>query len=162
MVKEGYAYEKALLIIAWEKGEIPKPKLPSNRALMGAINSWKTKIEAGYFPKSKASRKIYFRTAAKFDFTDKRPFMQIEGQYHSKRIGNTIYDLIMGFSLLETMKRNGSKGSPSLIDFDEDKEEKLRAIAEDLVNVNDPKIWNLAFKNQKLKVKVWYQGYLPR
>lgn len=159
MAKKGYAYKKAIELIAYEKKQKSEISLPKSKALRGAIYSWKRKIEAGYRPKSAESKTTYNKTFDKFDLAEKRPFMKIENQYHSKRIGNDLYDLIFGFSLSETLKISGSKGSPSLIDFDLEKVEVMQSIAQNLEYEKNPKIWNREFKKKGLEVKVWYENY---
>lgn len=158
--KKGYAYKKALEIIAYEKGESPLPSMPNNAALRGAISSWKNKIEKGYRPKSKETKKVFNIEARKYKaIINERPFLRVNGQFHSKRAGNDIRDVIKGFSIKKSIDK---ERYPDLTDFDIEKLEVLFSIADKLGENNNPEIWNKEFEKLGLDAEVWTSPYLIR
>jgi len=160
MAKKGYAYKKAIEIIAYEKGKGALPSLPKSSAKRGAIQSWKKKIENGYRPKSKETKEAFDKTISKYDIYETRPFLKVENQFHSKRVGNDIQDVIFGFSIKEQEKIDGKKNSPKLTNFDNDDLETMQEIAMEIGENNNPKKWNQKFKQMGIDAKVWNEKYL--
>ena len=79
MAKKGYAYRKAIELIAFEKGLIDKkPSLPKSSAKRGAIISWKNKLARGYRPRSPETKKAFDETSEKTKLAVKRPFLKVE------------------------------------------------------------------------------------
>lgn len=158
LAKKGYAYKKAIEIIAYEKGKGTLPSMPKSSAMRGSIQSWKNKISNGYRPKSDETKKVFDETISKYDIYETRPFMRVEKQYHSKRVGNDIQDVIFGFANNQSDEPDDK--SPDLLDFDDDDVESLYAIADELGTSNNPQKWNKKFKQMNLDVKVWNEKYL--
>lgn len=155
-MKKGYAFKKAVEIIAFEKGiRDKKPNIPSSKAMRGAIATWKNKLENKYRPRLDESKKAFQKAMIKEEIGIDRPFLRVEGQYHSKRIGNDIRDVIYGFGG-EDMKT----GSPKLLEISDDEIDEMHEIASQLKDENKPKIWNKAFKQSDLDVEVWAERYL--
>lgn len=149
--KKGYAYKKAIQILAYEQGKSPLPSLPKSPSIRGAIQSWKKKIEKGYRPRSNETKKVYFNELRKNNISKERPFLRVQGQIHSKRPGNNIQDVIYGFYIAE--------GQPNryndLMDFGEDEIEDLYEVADKLNESNDVDKWNKEFQKLGLDVEVW-------
>ena len=157
MAKKGYAYRKAIELIAYEQGKGALPSIPKSPSKRGAIQSWKKKIQRGYRPKSIEAKKEFDRTISKYDIYETRPFLKVENQFHSKRIGNDIQDVVNGFSISE---KDDEKKSPSLLTFDDDDYETLIAIADELGTDNNAKTWNKKIKQSKIDAFVWNEKYL--
>lgn len=155
-MKEGYAFKKAVEIIAFEKGVREKPpNMPSSRALRGAITTWKNKLEKNYRPRLVESKKVFQKAMAKENIGIDRPFMRVEGQYHTKRKGNDIRDVIFGFS-----GEDKKTGSPKLLEITDDEIDEMHEIATQLKGEDNPKIWNKTFKQSDLDVEIWVEKYL--
>ena len=155
--KKGYAYEKALQLIAYERGEASLPSIPNNRALRGAITSWERKLEKGYRPRSKETKKIFTETALKTGIATPRPFLRVERVYHSKRVGANIRDVVFGFYIAEG---EAKERYLDLLDFDEEDLETLYEIAEKLGKDNNVKNWNKEFKKAGLDVEVFTEVWI--
>lgn len=155
-MKPGYAFKKAVELIAFEKGVRDKsPNMPSSKALRGAIATWKNKLENKYRPRLDESKIVFQKTIQKENIGDDRPFLRVEGQYHSKRIGNDIRDVIYGFGG-EDMKT----GSPKLLEISDDEIDEMHEIASQLGIEKNPKTWNKVFEQSDLDVEVWTEKYL--
>lgn len=157
MSKKGYAYRKAIELIAYEQGKGALPSIPKSSAKRGAIQSWKKKIQRGYRPKSIETKKEFDKTISKYDIYETRPFLKVENQYHSKRIGNDIQDVVNGFSISE---KDDEKTSPSLLTFDDEDYETLIAIADELGTNNNADKWNKKIKQSNIDAFVWNEKYL--
>jgi len=156
--KKGYAYKKAIELIAYENGERGLPSIPKNRALRGAISTWKNKIERGYRPKSTETKNVFKNEIRKYDnIVNERPFLRVNGQFHSKRVGNDIRDVVNGFEIKKSIDKNRY---PDLIDFDDDKLLVLQAIADKLGDNNNVDKWNSEFKKNGLDVEAFTMPYL--
>ena len=155
-MKPGYAFKKAVELIAFEKGVRDKPpNMPSSKAMRGAIATWKNKLDNKYRPRLDESKKVFQKTMIKEKIGIDRPFLRVEGQYHSKRIGNDIRDVIYGFGG-EDMKT----GSPKLLEISDDEIDEMHEIASQLGIEKNPKIWNKVFEQSDLDVEVWAERYL--
>ena len=149
MVKEGYAFKKAVEIIAFEKGvRDKKPNMPTSRAMRGAIATWKNKLDNKYRPRLQESKKEFQKAMV-------RENIGIDRQYHTKRVGNDIRDVIFGFD-----GEDKKTGSPKLLEITDNEVDELHEIATQLKDEDRPKIWNKAFKQADLDVDVWVEKYL--
>lgn len=158
--RKGYAYKKALEIIAYEKGEAPLPSLPKSPALRGSISSWKNKIKRGYRPKSNETKKVFNIESRKYpSIINERPFLRVNGQFHSKRAGNDIRDVIKGFSIKKSIDK---ERYPDLLNFNDEKLEILFGIADKLGENNNSNDWNKEFEKLGLDCEVWTSPYLIR
>lgn len=159
MAKKGYAYKKAIQLIAYDRGLAGLPSIPKSPSMRGAIQSWKKKIEKGYRPKSKETKQVFnFESRKVKSLVNERPFLRVQGQIHSKRPINDIRDVVFGFYIAEgePYKYEGLK------DFDEENLEELFEVADKLGKNNNPDDWNKEFKKLGLDVEVWTLPYIVK
>ncbi|OGL47421.1 MAG: hypothetical protein A2161_09100 [Candidatus Schekmanbacteria bacterium RBG_13_48_7] len=97
--RKGYAYRKAIQQIAYEKGKRKTvPSMPKSRAMKGAIESWKRKLQKGYIPKNEKMKELVERTYRKYDFGEKyRVGINFGGQIFSGSKFSGIPEALMNF-----------------------------------------------------------------
>ena len=147
----GYAYRKAIQIIAYERKGGKKPSLPRSRSMRGAIQTWKRYLEGGGKPKTRESADIIRKEAIRQNLSKRRPFLRVEKNFFSGGYKNNFMDICKG---VHTDDRKG--GSPDLF-FEDDKLEVLYSIADKLGTENDEKIWNREIRKYGLDVRAFFQ-----
>jgi len=94
--KEGYAYRKAIELIAYERGSRKSPvKMPQSRALRGAVQTWKGKLLKGgkYVPSTGKMGKII------------KAKIKTEGLYIRERVGVVVTIFTIDAETLEERKQ---------------------------------------------------------